>query len=267
MKKLGITLGGGGARCFAHLGMFDELIENNIKYDYIVASSTGSIIAALMANNVDIQSIKSEFYKLSTRLKWFIPSGIFTFSQKAIRDILNNLLNNKLIEKSKVPFTIIGTNLNNGNEVLFDKGDIIKAVCASAAHPSVFRPVKYGNQYIADGGILDCVPADICREKVGKNNIVLTCSLDGPIDTNVKRFNKFQFMFRSIYIPLLHFRRIITHQNSDVVLEPLKEIKFNFHNWRHILNFDDINSLEHYFNQGKNETRSKINLIKRILKR
>lgn len=266
MKKLGVTLGGGGSRCFAHLGMFEELIKNNITVDYIVASSTGSIIAALVANNVEIETIKKEFYKLSTRLKWFIPSGFFTFSQKAIRDILNNLLDNKQIEKSKIPITLTGTNLNNGNEVLFEKGGIIKAVCASSAHPLVQYPVKYGGQYIADGGILDSVPADICREKIGKNNIVLTCSLEGPIDTKIKRFDRFHFLFRSIYIPLLHFRKIIIHQNSDIILEPLKEIKFNFHNWRHILNFDDIDSMEHYFNQGKNEAKLKMNLIKKLVR-
>ena len=64
MKKLGVTLGGGGSRCFAHLGMFEELIKNNITVDYIAASSTGSIIAALVANNVEIGTIKKEFYKL-----------------------------------------------------------------------------------------------------------------------------------------------------------------------------------------------------------
>jgi len=265
MKKLGLTLGGGGSRCFAHLGMFEELIKNKIPLDYIVASSTGSIIATLVANNVEIESIKKEFYKLSTRLKWFIPGGFFTFNQKVIRDMLNNLLDNKQIEKSKIPITIIGTNLNNGNEVLFEKGDIIKAVCASSAQPLVYRPIKYGSRYISDGSIIDSIPADICREKVGKNNIVLASSLDGPLDTEVKRFDKFHTMFRAIYIPLLHFRKIIVHQNSDIILEPLKDIKFNFHNWKHLLNFGDITLMEHYFNRGKNEAKLKMNLIKKLV--
>ncbi len=266
MKKLGIALGGGGSRCFAHLGVFDELIKNNIHVDYIVASSTGSIIAALLANNVKIESVKNEFYKLSTRLKWFIPTGFLTFSQKAIKDVLNKFLDNKQIEKSKIPITIVGTNLNNGNEVLFEKGSIVKAVCTSSAYPSFFYPIKYGNQYISDGGILDCIPADICRKKIGKNNVVLSSSLDGPLDTKVKRFDKFHLIFRSIYIPLLHFRKIIIHQNSDIILEPLKDIKFNFHNWRYIFNFNNVDLMEHYFDLGKKEAKLKMNLIKKMIK-
>lgn len=266
MKKMGVALGGGGSRCFAHLGIFDELIKNNIKVSHIVSSSTGSIIAALLANNVEIEKIKKEFYRTSTRLKWFIPNGFLTFSQKVIEDMLNNLLDNKLIEKSEIPLTIVGTNLNNGNEVLFEKGDIIKAVCASSAHPSVHLPIRYGSQFIADGGILDCIPADICREIMGKNNIVLTSSLDGPLDTNIKKMGKFNFLFRSIYIPLLHFRKIIIHQNSNIILEPLKDIKFNFHNWKSILNFENVPLMEHYFNHGKKEARLNMDFIKRTLK-
>lgn len=266
MKKLGIALGGGGSRCFAHLGVFDELIKNNIPINQIVASSSGSIIGILIANGVKINDIKKEFYKLSTRLKWFIPTGFFIFSQKVIRDILNKLLTNKEIEKSKIPITIVGTNLNNGNEVLFDRGDIIRAVCASCAHPLIYRPIRFENQYIADGGILDCIPADVCRDKIGKNNIVLSSSLDGHLDRNIRRFGNFHFLFRSAYIPLLHFRKIIAQQNSDIILEPLKGVKLNFHIRNHILNFDNIPMMEHYFNLGKTSARLNINLIKKRIK-
>ena len=266
MRKLGIALGGGGARCFAHLGVFEELNKNKINVDYIVASSTGAIIAALLANDVEIKTIRDEFYKLSTRLKWFMPSGFLTFSQKAIRDLMNNLLENKLIEKSRIPLTIVGTNLNNGKEFLFEKGGIVKAVCASTAHPLVYKPILHGKKHITDGGILNCIPADICRKRVGKNNIVMSCSLDGPLDEKANLNKKFQYMFRSVYIPLLHFRKVIIEQNSDIVLEPLKDLKFNFHNWRQILNFDNTDLMSYYYDQGRKEAKLKMWLIKKMLK-
>ena len=266
MKKLGIALGGGGSRCFAHLGMLEELQRNKIKIDYIVASSTGSLIAALVSNEVPIEKIKEEFYKTTTRFKWTVPNGATTLSQMAVKSILKNLLENRLIEKSAIPVTFTGTNMNNGNEVLLESGDIIKAVCASCAHPLVNRPIRYGRQFIADGGILDNIPSYICRQKVGKNVIVLTSSLGGTLDPEIGRLSKINIMFRAFYIPLIHFRKIMVNQYSDIIIEPLSDIKFNIKDWRKIMNFRDLDAMEDCYKRGLEETRRKIPVIKKMLR-
>tara|TARA_Y100000310_G_scaffold287892_1_gene313092 strand:- start:3677 stop:4471 length:795 start_codon:yes stop_codon:yes gene_type:complete len=260
----GLVLGGGGARCFAHLGILDELKENKIKPDILICSSMGSLMGALYSFGVSSDDIIKEFSKLSTKLRWFIPNGLSTFSHNAAITIMKNLISTKNIEDAPIPLVLMGTNLNNGNEVLLEKGDLIKAVCASMSYPTVHKPIKYGDQYIADGGILDNVPADICREKVGKNGKVLSVSLAGPLDTKIPSFDKFHLLFRSIYIPLLHYRSVISKKNSDLILKPLYDIKFNFHNWKNIMDMHHEKKFHMNYAKGRREARDNMSKIKKI---
>lgn len=266
-KKLGMALGGGGSRCFAHLGVLQELRDAGIEPQLLVASSTGAMMASLVANGVSIDAIKQECYRMGTRLKWFIPNGLLTFSQRAVRDILSALLPQRHLERSRTPLVLMGTDVRTGDELLLERGDIIEAVCASCSHPAVHRPVRVGRRLVFDGGILDNSPADICRQRVGADNIVVTCSLDGPMDHDIHGITKFGLLLRSVYIPALRLRQDIIHQYSDLLFEPLKSIKFNFHHWRQILNFHDVPLMEHWFDLGRREARRRLPALQSLLGR
>ena len=265
MKKVGLVFGGGGARCFAHLGILQVLQEEGIPIDYILGCSMGSLIGALAANGVPIDTIKREFYRLPTRLKWFIPSGFSTLSQKAVRDILRSLLTVADVEALPIRSAFLATNLTTGERLIIDAGNIVDAVCASCAHPVINKPLKRGDVYLSDGGILDCVPADVCREVMGTDNLVVTCSLETTLNQDFQHVNKINSLFRSIYIPMLQARQSIIHEHSDVIFEPMKDIPFDFSHWRHILNFDSIDLLEDAFERGRSEARAKLPELQAML--
>lgn len=269
MKKIGLVLGGGGARCFAHLGIIEVLQNNNISIDCIVWSSMGSIIGALIANEIPIETIKSEFFKFTNRLKWFKPaiSKNGFISQSNIKRILKDLLTDTNIENSKIKLLIVATNLNTAELNVFSSGDIIDAVCASSAFPGIYPPVTINDNVFVDWGVLNNIPADICRENIGKDNIVISSVLEGSFYNTTLDYNRnpFSVIWRSIYIPLIKSREKIVEENSDIILKPLKEIEFNFHNWKDILKFYNVSLMEYYYQKGKEEMQRKLPLLKKIL--
>ena len=265
-KKIGIVFGGGGSRCFAHLGVVQELQNRGIPIDYILGCSTGSLMAALVANNVPIDRIKEEFYRPVTQWKWYIPNGFFTFSQRVIRDLLGTLLPVQRIERSLTPVGFVATSIRTGETRVFDRGDIVQAVCASSAHPAVHKPICVRKDLFTDGGLVDNVPADLCRAKMGKSNIVISSSLEGPLDTELNHVNHLNCLFRSIFIPLLQSRSRIMHAYSDVIIEPLKDVRFNFTNWNKIMHFDSVPLMEHFFELGRAAARRALPSIEKRLR-
>ncbi|MBI5155927.1 patatin-like phospholipase family protein [Candidatus Peregrinibacteria bacterium] len=253
-KPLGIVLGGGGARCFTHVGILEELTRSGIRPARIVGSSTGSIIAALAGFGVPTNDILREFLSPLTRAKWYMPNGFFTFSQQVVRDILARLIGPAArIEHAQIPLMIVATDIRSGNMVVLERGNLADAVCASSCHPAIHKPVRMQGREFADGGILDNVPADICRTAMGKRGIVFTSSLDSSMRSQGQCTGHFPFLFRSIYLPLLHARFETAHTYSDLVSQPFRRQLFCFHNWSNIMSFGSSRGLRHFYECGRRE--------------
>jgi len=266
--KIGIVLGGGGAKAFAHLGIIDELRENKIPIDYIVSSSMGSLVGVLIANNVSSEEIKKEFYQLTSRVHWLKPtiSRRSFMSQAIIIKLLKKLITKKNIEDLNIPISIVATDLIDGEQHIFSKGDIIQAVCASSAYPGIYNPVKIDNMILFDGGIVNNIPADICRKKIGKNNIVISCILDDSFKATEKSLDsQFKILFRAIYTPVIKSRQKIINKNSDIIIKPFKDFEFTFNSWQEIFKFYNIGKLEEFYNLGRLETKKHIKQIKKKL--
>ena len=267
-KKVGLVFGGGGARSFIHLGVYDELIDSGIKVNYIVSSSMGSLIGALIAGGVPTDKIKKEFYRVVMRVNWLKPiiSKKGFFSQSNIRKILINLIDSASFEELKIPITMVSTDLSEGREVLLESGNVVDAVCASSAFPGIYKPVVINNKLLADGGILNNVPADICREKIGNDSVVITSSLEGKFDTSFESLNNsFQVLWRSIYIPIIKSRDRIVRENSDIILNPLKDTYLSFNTWRDIFKFYNPKIMESFYQKGREEARNQIPKIKELI--
>ena len=132
---------------------------------------------------------------------------------------------------------------------------------AEMAYPGIFRPLKYKNRYLIDGGITNCIPADVCRKKLGKKSVVVSIKLESPYRKRWEPKNYIQILARSVTLSFGKQRFRMMEEYSDFVLEPLKKERFAHTN----LNFLNTKRLEHYYRLGKKEGQRYIRRIKEKL--
>lgn len=159
--KIGIALGGGAARGFAHVGVLQVLEENGIKPDLVVGTSAGSLVAAIYASGktaVQLQQV-AEGMEEAAFTDWTLP--IFSrglLRGEALAKYVNTVVGGKLLENMSIPLGVVATDLATGQGVLFRRGDTGTAVRASSAVPAIFQPVKIGQREYVDGGLVSPVP-------------------------------------------------------------------------------------------------------------
>jgi len=165
--KVGLALGGGAARGFAHVGVIQVLEEAGLKPDFVAGTSAGSLVAALYAsgrNGPQLQQV-AETMEEATFTDWTLP--IFSRGMlrgEALARYVNAQVGGKLIEQMPIPLGIVATDLNSGSGVLFQRGDTGTAVRASSAVPALFLPVKIGSHEYVDGGLVSPVPVRYARQ-------------------------------------------------------------------------------------------------------
>lgn len=202
--KIGLALGGGGARGFAHLGALKAFEEYGLQFDYVCGTSVGSLIGAFycagysydemfkVAKNINIKDIKKG--KIM-----FIPS-----KTDGIEKVISDNLGDINIEDLKIPFSAIAVDIKSTDEICLTRGNLAKAIAGSCSVPGFFQPVAYGDMLLCDGGLKNTLPADIpkffdCDYVVGvdvnKSRLygtnsskvldVITCSLRILMQSNV----------------------------------------------------------------------------------
>ena len=165
--KIGLALGGGAARGFAHVGVIQVLEEAGLRPSQVAGTSAGSLVAAIYASGktgAQLQQV-AETMEEVTIADWTLP--IFSrgmFRGEALARYVNNVVDGKLIETFPMPLGIVATDLNSGQAVLFQRGDTGTAVRASSAVPAVFLPVKIGGREYVDGGLVAPVPVRFARQ-------------------------------------------------------------------------------------------------------
>lgn len=166
-KKLGIALGSGGARGFAHLGVLQALHKMGIQPDIVAGTSVGAIVGAFYAADKmpEFESwAKSLRSKQAFKLMDFqlFTKGAFVKGDKII-DFFTQRLGTLNIEELAKPFLAIATNLVTGQEVWLKDGLLSEAIRASMAFPGMLPSLFYRNQWLVDGGLVNPVPVSACR--------------------------------------------------------------------------------------------------------
>ncbi|SHH03213.1 patatin-like phospholipase family protein [Massilia sp. CF038] len=168
--RIGLALGGGAARGFAHIGVIKALEAQGIYPEIVVGTSAGSVVGALYAAGNDgfaLQRSAMEMDEASIS-DWALPllfsksSGVL--KGEALEDYVNKAVRNAPMEKLKRKFGAVATDLNSGKPILFQRGNTGQAVRASSSVPSVFQPVKIGKHSYVDGGLVAPVPVRFARE-------------------------------------------------------------------------------------------------------
>ena len=165
--RVGLALGGGAARGFAHVGVIEVLEEAGIKPDLVVGTSAGSLVAALYASGRNGRQLEAAAMAMDEAAfaDWTLP--IFNrglLRGEALARYVNTQVANRLIESMPLPLGIVATDLNTGQGVLFRRGDTGTAVRASSAVPALFLPVRIGAQEYVDGGLVSPVPVRYARQ-------------------------------------------------------------------------------------------------------
>ena len=166
-NKIGLALGSGSARGWAHIGAIEAIEEAGITIHCVAGTSIGAFVGALYATG-DLASLKEfalqmDWKKVISYFDVVFPKSGFMDGKK-VHDLFSIHTDAKTFDDFKIPVKMIATNLKNGNKVVIDSGNIIEGIRASVSVPGVFTPVKRGDKWLVDGGLVDPVPVSTVRE-------------------------------------------------------------------------------------------------------
>jgi NTE family protein len=181
--KIALVLGGGAARGFAHIGVLKVLEMNKIPFDIIVGTSAGSFVASLSAygfNAYQIQKISLEMER-SEIVDISIPDNGF-IKGDLLEEYINRMLRNTTMEKLRIPFYAVATDIQSGREVVFASGNTGRAVRASCAIPGIFNPVRIGDHVYVDGSVVSPVAVDAARAHGA--TLVIAVDISSDLDTS-----------------------------------------------------------------------------------
>jgi len=217
--KIGLVLGGGASRGFAHVGVLRALEQEKIPIDLIVGTSVGSLIGAIYAANPNSFELEWMAFELE-------KDDIFDFSLLSSRtgpikgDKLEKFVvkhvKTRNIEDMKIPFYAVACDLHTGEPVVFDRGPAEIAVRASSSIPGVFTPLNIKEQIVVDGGVIGSVSPETARQKGA--DIVIVVNIGKSI-TNYETGNIVQITLQAIDI-MGHRIDQYKNQDADVLIEP-----------------------------------------------
>ena len=167
-KKIGLALGGGGAKGLAHIGVIKALEEAQIPIDFIAGTSMGALVGGWYALDKNIKFLENLFLKIgqqdSFRPEKMLKSGNRAlFQNKSILEFLNLGFGRKEFGDCEIFFQAVATNVEDGSEEILKEGRLSQAIEASIATPIIFSPIKIGEKIMMDGGFSNPVPADLAR--------------------------------------------------------------------------------------------------------
>lgn len=250
--KIGLALGSGGARGFAHFGVLKVLKEEGISFDCVAGSSMGSIVAVLVANGLDLEMCIQLALSLKrhTWLDFTVPKRGFVVGDK-IRELIRLLTHQKRLEELQIPTAIVATDLLTGERVVFREGPADLAVRASISIPGIFEPVEWENRLLVDGGVIDRVPISVVRE-MGADIVIAVDVI--PRVHHAKIENIFDVIAQSLVI----MEREITQQR---MIMP----DFLFHPDVSDISPTAFTQLEECIRRGEEEARTHIRQLKGLI--
>jgi NTE family protein len=162
--RLGLALGGGAARGFAHVGVIKALEAAGIPVDVVTGTSAGSMVAVLYASGMNAQQLQQASSSMdeATLADWTLSTRGMIKGQ-ALQDYVNGQVKSRTLDSMNKPVGVIATDFQSGQAITFVRGNAGMAVRASASIPGVFSPTKIGNNTYVDGGLSSPVPAKAAK--------------------------------------------------------------------------------------------------------
>jgi len=215
--RIALVLGAGASRGFAHIGVLKVLESNGIPFHMIVGTSVGSFVGSFYAygyNAFQLQSISFGLEK-SDLIDYTIPDNGFVKGEK-LEEYVNKALKSTPIEKLRSPFYAVATDIQNGKETIFGRGNTGTAVRASCSIPGIFRPVKIDERFYVDGGVVSPVAVDAAR-RLGADIIIAV-----DISSNIEGTPPESIIDTLLQTVSIMYAKLASFQLSraDVVIKP-----------------------------------------------
>ena len=219
LPRLGLALGGGAARGFAHVGVIQVLEQNGIRPDLVAGTSAGSLVAALYASGMNGGELERAAMSMeeATLTDWTLPiNGRGMLKGDALARYVRQAVNGRLIEQMALPLGILATDLGSGQGTLFRRGDAALAVRASSAVPGVFTPVAIAGREFVDGGLVAPVPVSQARAMGAEVVLAVDISAD-PEGNNANGMLQVLLQTTAIMGQSINRHEL---KGADVVLRP-----------------------------------------------
>jgi NTE family protein len=179
--KIGLALGGGGARGSAHFGVIKELDRLGIRPDLITGTSVGGLVGAMVAAGHSMDKMTDFFQKLSLTTIYALPNSAPAFSSNTkVKRMLEELFGDMTFADLEIPLAVVTADLVSRKEVILDEGDLVSAIMATTSLPVLLPPVQKNGCALVDGGVLNNTPFDIARARGATFVIAVDLTVTAP---------------------------------------------------------------------------------------
>lgn len=181
--KIGLALGCGASRGWAHIGVIEALEEAGVPVHLVTGCSVGAFVGAIYASG-GIEQLKRYVLEMDGERMFsfsdltFLRPGLLDGDRK-LRDLFGMHSSKKLFEELEKPLKVIAADMHSGDPVVLDSGDLLRALRASMSYPGLFAPVFYKGRWLIDGGVVDPVPVGVTRAMGA--DIVIAVNLDSEL--------------------------------------------------------------------------------------
>jgi NTE family protein len=181
--NIAVVLGAGAVKGFAHIGVLKILESQKIPIHMIVGTSVGSLVGSLYAYGYDAYNLQMIAYALERDdlIDITLPDNGFVKGEK-LENYVNRMVRGTPIEKFRIPFHAVATNIQTGEEMVFGTGNAGMAVRASCSIPGIFKPARISGKTYADGGIVSPLAVDVAR-RYGADVVIAVDISTGPVAT------------------------------------------------------------------------------------
>lgn len=254
--KIGLALGGGGAKGLAHIGVLKVLEEADIRIHYIAGTSVGAFIGGAYASGIPIE----QMIRVARKLHWS-DLGKLAVSRLGLRDgsrmeeFIRKHFPVTTFEQLRIPFAAVAADIMTGTKCIIQHGDLARAIRASSAIPGYFTPViDETNRVLVDGGIVDCLPVSVAKS-MGADRVIAVdvhpfSRLDRP-PTNLYQ------IYSQAYAIMGYNAGNHSRQNADLLIVP---------NLSHIA-WDDLSRADEIILAGEEAMRRSLTKCRQVLVR
>jgi NTE family protein len=284
-KRIGLSLGGGGARGLAHIGVLRVLERAEIPIDLIVGTSIGALVGGAYASgfspdqleekvdeylhSTEFRSSAMKFFEaahekgeagLAERIQTYLRNRFYLIqamfkpgilSNEDFQTTINYFIPDIQIERTRIPFRAVATDLISGEEIIFSQGPLREAVMASSAVPGAIEPFKEGERLLSDGGIICVVPTSVARQEGA--DIVISVAVNRGIGSEELR------NVRDVYLRVNEImgEKLKNYElaEADVVILPTVGD----------LHWSDFSQAMHLIHEGEKAAKKKLGEIRNVI--